>query len=124
MTVDEAVALLRKCAENELIWKFEADKIAALIEQQEREIDHMQLQIGEASLKIAEYEGVPLIEVKAWCDGLKQGYVDLEKENAELREALKLIEIETDCQKMLKPYEIAIIAKAARDALRKGRSCE
>lgn len=39
-------------------------------------IDHMNFQLGEACLKIAEYERKPLEEVKAWSDGLKQGVLN------------------------------------------------
>ena len=42
------------------------------------DIDHLKFQLGEACLKIAEYEHTPLEDVKVWCDGLRKGYTYLQ----------------------------------------------
>jgi chromosome segregation ATPase len=60
------------------IGKNEANEIAALIQSQQGEIERLQkdlnhthFQLGEACMKIAEYEHSDLREVKKWSDGLK-----------------------------------------------------
>lgn len=69
-----------------------ADENGDLIElknQQIDEIKHLEYQLGEACLKIAEYEHTPLEEVKAWCDGLREGYTDLQAQVGVLQDGIQ-----------------------------------
>lgn len=59
-------------------------------EQLQAQIEHLQFQLGETCLKIAEYEKTPLEDVKAWTDGLRQGYVELQAQCAAMRQALEV----------------------------------
>ncbi|WP_371378848.1 hypothetical protein [Sporomusa aerivorans] len=57
------------------------------------QISHLEYQLGEACLKIAEYERQPLEEVNAWCDGLRKGYTDLQAAYEVVRGALRVVNV-------------------------------
>ena len=56
----------------------------------QKSINHLQFQLGEACLKIAAHEHIPVDKVQLWCDGLRKGYTDLEAQVGVLQSALEV----------------------------------